>query len=234
LELLLADGLLSEDGSKAGIQLGPEGLSVRRGEGMIPLASLGQGFESAVLVVTEIVRQMAGFFGSRFMGGLDWQPPVEGSIIVPHSGIVLIDEVENHLHPQLQQHIGFWLKAHFPAVQFIVTTHSPFICQAADEGCLFQVGEAGSVKAVSSEVFRSVVNGSVDDAVVTELFGLPSAYSNRSMDLRDELSDIESRILDGSDLSAAEKLRRDEILSQLPTDPNTEVERLVAALRSRN
>lgn len=43
----------------------------------------------------------------------------------------MIDEVDAHLHPTWQQHIGFWLTKRFPEMQFIVTTHSPLICQAA-------------------------------------------------------------------------------------------------------
>ena len=51
---------------------------------------------------------------------------------MPYEGVILIDEIDAHLHPAWQKRIGFWLKAHFPNIQFIVTTHSPFICQAAD------------------------------------------------------------------------------------------------------
>src|SRR5262245_59632517 len=44
-------------------------------------------------------------------------------------GVVLIDEVEAHLHLSLQQQIGFALTDRFPGVQFLVTTHSPYVCQ---------------------------------------------------------------------------------------------------------
>ena len=42
-------------------------------------------------------------------------------------GIVLIDEIETHLHLELQKNIMSFLTTIFPNVQFIVTTHSPFI-----------------------------------------------------------------------------------------------------------
>ena len=42
-------------------------------------------------------------------------------------GIVLIDEIETHLHLELQKKIMEILTGIFPNVQFIVTTHSPFI-----------------------------------------------------------------------------------------------------------
>lgn len=42
-------------------------------------------------------------------------------------GIVLIDEIETHLHVDLQKKILPFLTAFFPKIQFIVTTHSPFV-----------------------------------------------------------------------------------------------------------
>lgn len=45
----------------------------------------------------------------------------------PNSGIVLIDEIDLHLHPSWQQGVVSSLKSAFPDVQFILTTHSPFV-----------------------------------------------------------------------------------------------------------
>lgn len=46
------------------------------------------------------------------------------------SGVVLIDEIDLHLHPKWQRHIVADLRRTFPNIQFIVTTHSPFIIQS--------------------------------------------------------------------------------------------------------
>ncbi len=233
LHALLNDGLLSDEGAGIRITLGEAGILVHRHEQALPLSSLGQGFESLALLVIDIVRQMCAFFGENMFApdAPVWLAGVP--VRVNHSGVVLIDEIENHLHPALQQRVGFWLKEHFPNVQFIVTTHSPFICQAADEGGLFRVAQAGSVELVSTDVFRRVVNGSADDAVVTELFGLPHAFSPRSHDLREELARIESRMLAGDTLPPAVAERREELVGELPSDTNTEVDRLYEALRRR-
>ena len=55
--------------------------------------------------------------------------------VVETEGVVLIDELDMHLHPIWQKHVVEDLKAAFPKLQFIVTTHSPFIVQSvnADE-----------------------------------------------------------------------------------------------------
>ncbi len=50
-------------------------------------------------------------------------------------GVVLIDEIDMHLHPKWQRTVIQSLKETFPNIQFIITTHSPFIVQSlsADE-----------------------------------------------------------------------------------------------------
>jgi hypothetical protein len=57
-------------------------------------------------------------------------------------GVVLIDEVDAHLHPRWQREIGFRLCKAFPEIQFIVTSHSPFVAQAASENGLFVLRQA--------------------------------------------------------------------------------------------
>jgi predicted ATP-binding protein involved in virulence len=46
------------------------------------------------------------------------------------TGIVMIDELDLHLHPKWQRHVVNDLKTAFPNIQFVVTTHSPFIVQS--------------------------------------------------------------------------------------------------------
>lgn len=47
-------------------------------------------------------------------------------------GIVLIDEIDLYLHPHWQQHVLADLQEAFPEIQFVVSTHSPFIVQSVD------------------------------------------------------------------------------------------------------
>lgn len=235
LEGLLSDGLLTDSRSMAGrgrVRLSSRGILVQRGGSTVSVRELGLGFETLALMVSDLIRQMVGFFGDRFMGGEAWTPAEAGEpLVVPHSGVVLIDEAENHLHPELQQRLGPWLKAHFPNVQFIVTSHSPFICQAADPNGLFFVREGGMVEAVSEESYRLIVAGTVNDAILTEMFGLPAPYSPESKRIRDRLGELEAKLLTGQELSTAERAERERLLAKLPRDPGTEIDRLVAALR---
>ncbi|GAA6204265.1 retron Ec78 anti-phage system effector ATPase PtuA [Thalassotalea sp. SU-HH00458] len=54
-------------------------------------------------------------------------------------GIVIIDEVELHLHPRWQQEVLLGLQKTFPNIQFIVTTHSPQILSTVDNKCIRQI-----------------------------------------------------------------------------------------------
>ena len=65
--------------------------------------------------------------------------PLEGQ------GIVLIDEIELHLHPKWQQSVLLNLPKSFPNIQFIVTTHSPQVLSTVDKTCIrkFTTNERG-------------------------------------------------------------------------------------------
>ncbi len=55
-------------------------------------------------------------------------------------GVVIIDEVELHLHPKWQQEILLGIQRTFPNLQFIVTTHSPQVLSTVDNKCIRQIG----------------------------------------------------------------------------------------------
>jgi predicted ATP-binding protein involved in virulence len=50
--------------------------------------------------------------------------------IIDTNGVVMIDELDLHLHPNWQRHVVSDLKNAFPKIQFMATTHSPFIVQS--------------------------------------------------------------------------------------------------------
>lgn len=56
--------------------------------------------------------------------------PLEGR------GIVLIDEIELHLHPKWQQEVITILRTVFPNIQFVITTHSPIVLSTTDARCI--------------------------------------------------------------------------------------------------
>lgn len=58
-------------------------------------------------------------------------------------GLVLIDELDVHLHPKWQRQVVDDLKETFPAIQFVCTSHSPFIIQSIEAGELITLDKSG-------------------------------------------------------------------------------------------
>lgn len=145
-------------------------------------------------------------------------------------GVVLIDEVEAHLHLSVQQQIGFTLVDRFPGIQFVVTTHSPYPCQAAD--VLVRLDPRRGAFRADDGLFDRVVFGSGDDAALSDLFALESPYSPAARTLRDELVTLEMAVLDGT-ASPAQTERYHDIQALLTSSPTARSEEVKARLRRR-
>jgi len=79
----------------------------------LDLAQISDGYRTALGLAIDLARRMAQI------------NPHMGNPVQETEGVVLIDEVDLHLHPRWQQHILDDLQRTFPNIQFIVTTHSP-------------------------------------------------------------------------------------------------------------
>jgi len=145
-------------------------------------------------------------------------------------GVVLIDEVEAHLHLSVQQQIGFTLTDRFPTVQFLVTTHSPYVCQAAD--VVVRLDPQRGAYTADEALLDRVIYGSGDDAALSDLFALESPYSPPSQALREELVTLEMAVLDGT-ASAAQVERYHAIQGLLTSSPTARSEEVKARLRRR-
>lgn len=74
-------------------------------------------------------------------------------------GIVLIDEIETHLHIDLQKKILPFLTKFFPKIQFIVTTHSPFVLTSIDNAVIFDLEKQERIEDLSGYSLEGVVRG---------------------------------------------------------------------------
>ncbi len=83
-------------------------------------SQLSRGYSAIIAIISELMLQLSG---SNFMG----------------QGIVLIDEIDTHLHISLQKKILPILINLFPNIQFIVTTHSPFVLSSIDNAVVYDL-----------------------------------------------------------------------------------------------
>jgi hypothetical protein len=225
---LLNDGLMP-DGIRVQ-KIDSDALWVNQHGALLPLSDLSDGYRTTAALVMDIVRHL-----HRSFGDLSLQAELGGDgprVLIPHEGIVLIDEIDLHLHVSWQKQIGFWLKRHFPNIQFLVTTHSPFVCQAADLRGLIRLpapGENRRAEHVSETLYHTVVNGGADDAVLTELFGLETPYSEEAELLRRRVAELEARA-QASGASRQDRRELQELRSQLPQTLSTDVEQALRKL----
>ncbi len=167
-------------------------------------SEMSDGYRAALALLTDILRHLINAYG---IAGLT-EKGADGRIFVKRSGVVLIDEIDAHLHPEWQREIGFWLKRHFPNIQFLVTTHSPIICQAADPNGLFVLPEPGSdgtPRPLSKTEYEKVIASRPDTILLTEAFGLQNTRSPRAIEGRAELARLEAKKRAGAKLTREEE-----------------------------
>jgi len=180
-------------------------------------SEMSDGYRAALALLTDILRHLINTYG---IDGLTARDDA-GHIVVKRSGVVLIDEIDAHLHPEWQREIGFWLKRHFPNIQFLVTTHSPLICQAADPNGLFVLPEPGSddePHALPQAEYERVIASRPDTILLTSAFGLQNTRSPRAIEGRAELARLQAKKRAGADLTRAEREKEKQLQLFAVTD----------------
>lgn len=178
-------------------EVSSEGVFFQDGSGFeVDVNQMGDGYRSLLSMIFELIRQMIHTYG----GDEVFREISKGTPIIPLPGVVLIDEIDAHLHPTWQTRIGQWFTKYFPNLQFIVTTHSPLICR----GCLNEKGEInGSIWYLPapgsnekggqlSDADRDrLIFGNVLDAYGTGAFGDNVERTPASQELLKELAQLD-------------------------------------------
>lgn len=112
----------------------------------LPMRLLGQGIKNTLLLVSDIAYRMAVL-----------NPQFGADVTDLTPGVVLIDEIELHLHPAWQKRILSDLQKIFPLVQFIVTTNAPVVLANTDAKCV-RVLRGGQVYRASLQTYSKPVD----------------------------------------------------------------------------
>lgn len=119
-----------EDFGELEVESKPPRLTIRKGKHRLSISQLSDGERSFVAVLADLVRRLS-------LANPELDDPLLGH------GVVLIDEIELHLHPQWQRTVVETLRKTFPNIQFVATTHSPFILQTLRDGELISLDPEG-------------------------------------------------------------------------------------------
>lgn len=179
------------------------------------ITELSDGYRSILSLVLELLRQLFTFHNNDITKIFS---PDKTKIIT--KGVVLIDEVDAHLHPTWQAKIGEWFTEYFPNIQFIVTTHSPIICRSADTGTIWKLsneGKSTQIEQIEGIEKKQLVYGSILDAFETDLFGENISRSEESKEILKEMAVLNVKQQVGR-ISEAEKIRLEELEQIFPID----------------
>jgi len=94
------------------------------------VSNLSAGYRDIIGIVSDIAYRMAIL-----------NPHLGVEVTKETSGVILIDEIDLHLHPKWQRSIVNILTELFPLVQFIATTHSPFVIQSMKKNSIIRLSE---------------------------------------------------------------------------------------------
>lgn len=194
-------------------EVNAEGVTFIDGNGRkVAVEELSDGFRSFLSMTFELIRQMKRNSSS--------EPSFDGSTITTE-GVVLIDEMDAHLHPNWQKEIGFRLSSLFPNIQFIVSSHSPLICHAAKEvGSILRMPSQGSgegPKVLSGLDRNRLVYGDIIEGLSTSGFEAGETRSEEANKMLDELASLNVKDLD-SKLSEPEHARQTVLRDVFPLD----------------
>ena len=180
----------------------------------VPAGDIGDGYASTLAWVCDL-------FGWSFLAtGSKFSERVQG--------IVLLDEVEKHLHPSWQREIVGLLAKEFPSVQFIASTHAPMVAIGAaslpDECCqliLLQSDRAGTEVQPGLEPPR---RRRADQVLTSYLFGLPSTASDDVIYMIERYAELKQQ--DSPDTrSEVERLKT--LLIETLGEPETQLQQMV-------
>ncbi|MDC5006487.1 AAA family ATPase [Acinetobacter baumannii] len=138
----------------------------------IKFEQLSEGFKSITIFIIDLLYRLQKISDYN-------------SNIFKTSAIVIIDEIDLHLHPKWKQTIVSKLRATFKNIQFIFTTHSPTIIQgASNDAIIFRVfRNDDGITRITDKYYRKDLNHMMLNTLVTSsLFDLESARLDENND----------------------------------------------------
>ena len=205
LETISSDGVYFKDGNSTTISVN----------------QMSDGYRSILSMTFELIRQLVRVYGSELV----FKNIESGEMFIDLPGVVLVDEIDAHLHPTWQTRIGNWFLKYFPKLQFIVTTHSPLVCRAAENGSIWRLAAPGSDEK-SGEITgldrERLIYGNILDAYGTEVFGADVSISQESVEKQEKLVRLSKKKMLGA-ISSAEEEKLQDLKKVFTTDAPIEL-----------
>ena len=165
----------------------------------VAMSDLSDGYKTSLALALDLLQHIAYSFDLEKVMKVD---NATGVISIEAEGVVLIDEIDAHLHPQWQRTIGAWLHATFPKLQFIVASHSPLIAErvSMNDGMVVRLSRKiqGKGEVVAVKCVRTTDQSlTADQSLTGPNFGLRSTRDVLVDDLRGEIERLTKEVRAG-------------------------------------
>ena len=193
---IIVNSPINDDGS-----INKDLVEVQTDDGKVKLFDLSLGYVTMLTWIVDLAVRML------------WRFP-DSPEPLKEPSIVIVDEIDLHLHPIWQRMVMQKLTFHFSRAQFICTAHSPFMAQSSENQNLCVVSRINETIHIKNE--PAIVKGwRIGQIITSDLFGIES---ERSPEI-EELVNNRRKILDKKDISLEDELvleSLDEKLSDIP------------------
>jgi predicted ATP-binding protein involved in virulence len=191
-------------------------VTVITNDGQIPIESVSQGTTSLLSWVGILLQRLYEIYDD---------PENPRNNPSKQFALVLMDELDAHMHPAWQQNIIPRLRELFPGVQFIASTHSPLIVGGMKPEEVIRFTRDGNGKVMRLKVDQDMTMGRADQILTGTLFGLDTTLDQETQSRMQEYEDL----LGNSNRSAREEERYRELEAELehriPPSGETPLER---------
>ncbi|MBK8563356.1 MAG: AAA family ATPase [Saprospiraceae bacterium] len=175
--------------------------------GWVNLHDLSLGYKTLIAWMTDFAIRMFEQYPDR-------------SDPLAEPAVVLVDEIDLHLHPQFQRELQSFLTETFPKTQFIVTAHSPLILQSAPDANIILLKKEGDHVVVEQNLHQ-IKNWRIDQILNSDLYGFVGARPPQTEDkIARRRSLLKKEKLNQSEASELENL--EEELIDLPVGETPE------------
>jgi len=149
----------------------------------VTFSELSEGYRTTLIWVCDLLYRLA-----------EKQPNIKK--IEEYKGIVLVDEIDLHLHPKWAYSIVHKLRTWFPKIQFFFTTHSPIvILGASPKAIIYKVFREGGNTTISEPYEKKDLVGLLANTLITSpLFGLHTASMSKETEFDSSPDYLSSRI----------------------------------------
>lgn len=171
--------------------------------GWVRLSSLGLGYRTTIAWMVDLAVRLF----KRY-------PDSEDPLAEP--AIVLVDEIDLHMHPKWQRDIMQFLTDRFPNTQFIVTAHSPLVVQAAQDANIVLLRREGDRVVIDNN--PEIIENWRVDQVLTSVFEMPSARPAKI----EPLLQRRKELLTKPKLTASDRAELKELEAKIGTLPTAE------------